>query len=110
MSERQRVGYCVWWRYYGAPPPSASRRTEPGSDLSLRDPRKRRGASCAWQYSVAAARGYLDSFEWCEGSCPGDLVDGRQRSLATYFPHISNGISGEFPGRVLSLSGASAPV
>jgi hypothetical protein len=27
-----------------------------------------------------------------------------------YFPHISNGISGEFPGRVLSLSGASAPV
>jgi hypothetical protein len=30
--------------------------------------------------------------------------------LLTYFPHISNGISGEFPGRVLSLSGASAPV
>jgi hypothetical protein len=30
--------------------------------------------------------------------------------LQTYFPHISNGISGEFPGRVLSLSGASAPV
>ena len=28
----------------------------------------------------------------------------------TYFPHISNGISGEFPGRVLSLSGASAPL
>jgi hypothetical protein len=28
----------------------------------------------------------------------------------SYFPHISNGISGEFPGRVLSLSGASAPV
>jgi hypothetical protein len=30
--------------------------------------------------------------------------------LGPYFPHISNGISGEFPGRVLSLSGASAPV
>jgi hypothetical protein len=36
--------------------------------------------------------------------------NGATELLLPYFPHISNGISGEFPGRVLSLSGASAPV
>ena len=39
-----------------------------------------------------------------------NCAPGRAGLVITYFPHISNGISGEFPGRVLSLSGASAPV
>jgi hypothetical protein len=38
------------------------------------------------------------------------VVNPKPKYLGPYFPHISNGISGEFPGRVLSLSGASAPV
>ena len=55
--------------------------------------RKRACVLASWEISSATA-----------------IVNTLTGSLAPYFPHISNGISGEFPGRVLSLSGASAPV